>query len=64
MCNIDAGVFDIGLVQIGWDSEGFYDREIGVDRRRKLYSEVDLHAQGFAGRLVGEGLLTADKARS
>ena len=40
---IQAVIFDIGNVLIGWQPEDFYDREIGSDRRVRLFSEVDLH---------------------
>lgn len=40
---IDAVVFDIGRVLIGWDPEGFYDRTIGEARRREVFAAVDLH---------------------
>ena len=40
---IDAVVLDIGNVLIGWDPEGFYDRRIGKERRRRLFAEVPLH---------------------
>lgn len=36
-------VFDIGRVLIQWDPEGFYDRQIGPERRRALFAAVDLH---------------------
>lgn len=39
---IDAAVFDIGNVLIGWDPEGFYDRRIGPERRARLFDEVPL----------------------
>lgn len=39
----EAVVFDIGNVLIEWQPERFYDREIGADRRRALFAEVDLH---------------------
>ena len=38
-----AVIFDIGNVLIEWQPERFYDREIGEDRRRALFKEVDLH---------------------
>lgn len=38
----EAVIFDLGNVLIGWDPEGFYDRVIGQDRRRRLFAEVDL----------------------
>jgi len=40
---IQAVIFDIGNVLIGWQPEHFYDREIGTERRLRLFSEVDLH---------------------
>jgi 2-haloacid dehalogenase len=39
----DVVVFDIGNVLIGWNPEAHYDRRIGPERRRALFSEVDLH---------------------
>lgn len=39
-----AVVFDIGNVLIEWQPERYYDRVIGVPRRRALFAEVDLHA--------------------
>jgi len=39
-----AVVFDIGNVLIEWQPERFFDQEIGEDRRRALFSSVDLHA--------------------
>ena len=41
---IDAVVFDIGNVLIGWDPEGFYDRAIGREARERLFAEADLGA--------------------
>ncbi len=40
---IKAVVFDIGNVLIEWNPERVYDRVIGEDRRKALFSEVDLH---------------------
>ncbi|PPB80287.1 2-haloacid dehalogenase [Albidovulum inexpectatum] len=37
-----AVVFDIGNVLIEWNPERFYDRTIGVARRKALFAEVDL----------------------
>jgi len=37
-------VFDIGNVLIEWNPERFYDTEIGEDRRRAMFAELDLHA--------------------
>ncbi|MEM6342190.1 MAG: HAD-IA family hydrolase, partial [Pseudomonadota bacterium] len=40
---VQAVIFDIGNVLIEWQPEIFYDREIGQDRRKALFAEVDLH---------------------
>lgn len=40
---IQAVIFDIGNVLIEWQPERFYDAEIGEDRRRAMFAEVDLH---------------------
>ncbi len=54
MPDIQAVVFDIGNVLLGWEPEAFYDREIGPDRRRALFAEVDL--DGMNRRVdLGEG---------
>ena len=39
-----AVIFDIGNVLIEWVPERFYDRVIGEDARRAMFTEVDLHA--------------------
>ena len=39
----EAVIFDIGNVLIEWQPERFYDNEIGRDRRRAMFAEVDLH---------------------
>jgi 2-haloacid dehalogenase len=39
----EAVIFDIGNVLTRWQPEAFYDRVIGEDRRRALFTEVDLH---------------------
>jgi len=44
MAEIQAVIFDIGNVLIEWQPERFYDRVIGADRRKKMFTEVDLHA--------------------
>lgn len=38
----EAVIFDIGNVLIQWQPEAFYDRVIGVERRRALFAAVDL----------------------
>ncbi|MGI9389090.1 MAG: HAD family hydrolase [Boseongicola sp.] len=45
---IDAVVFDIGRVLLDWQPEVFYDKKIGVDRRRSLFAECDLHEMNKA----------------
>jgi 2-haloacid dehalogenase len=44
----EAVIFDIGNVLTQWQPEAFYDRVIGPDRRRALFTEVDLHAMNEA----------------
>lgn len=51
---VEAVVFDIGNVLVGWQPEAFYDRVIGEDRRRVLFDAVDLHRMN---ELVDEGAL-------
>lgn len=53
----EAVLFDIGNVLTCWQPEAFYDRVIGEDRRRRLFSEVDLigmNIQIDAGALFRE----------
>jgi HAD superfamily hydrolase (TIGR01509 family) len=45
---IEAVVFDIGNVLIGWVPEAYYDRVYGRERRERLFSAVDLHAMNMA----------------
>ena len=40
---VEAVIFDIGNVLTRWQPEAFYDRVIGVERRRALFAAVDLH---------------------
>lgn len=42
--NIQAVVFDIGNVLIEWHPERFFDRQIGPQRRKQMFQDVDLHA--------------------
>ena len=51
---VAAVIFDIGNVLTRWQPEEFYDREIGEDRRRALFAEVDLH---HMNDLIDEGAL-------
>ncbi|WIY26627.1 HAD family hydrolase [Parasedimentitalea psychrophila] len=44
---IKAVVFDIGNVLIEWHPERFYDAQIGPNRRRALFAEVDLHGMNL-----------------
>ncbi|MGJ8626927.1 MAG: HAD family hydrolase [Sulfitobacter sp.] len=39
-----AVVFDIGNVLIEWQPERFYDATIGIQKRKEMFSAVDLHA--------------------
>lgn len=41
---IKAVIFDIGNVLIEWQPERQYDQWIGEDRRKAMFSAVDLHA--------------------
>jgi 2-haloacid dehalogenase len=53
----EAVIFDIGNVLTRWQPEAFYDRVIGEDRRRALFTAVDLHAMNLridAGALFRE----------
>lgn len=43
MASVQAVVFDIGNVLIDWQPERFYDREIGVERRKAMFAAIDLH---------------------
>lgn len=47
MSRIEAVVFDIGNVLLGWQPQTFYDQLIGPDRRAALFSEVDLHGMNL-----------------
>lgn len=42
MPNIQAVVFDIGNVLIGWQPEEFYDRNIGRERRTQMFEAVPI----------------------
>lgn len=43
MTPVQAVIFDIGNVLIEWQPERFYDAEIGPERRRQMFDQVDLH---------------------
>lgn len=40
--SVKTVVFDLGRVLVQWDPEGFYDRAIGIERRKALFQSVDL----------------------
>ena len=40
---INAVVFDIGNVLIRWQPEIYYDATIGVEKRKQMFAQVDLH---------------------
>ena len=40
---IEAVIFDIGNVLIGWQPERYYDRVLGEARRKEVFAAVDLH---------------------
>lgn len=40
---ISAVVFDIGNVLIRWQPEIYYDATIGIEKRKQMFAEVDLH---------------------
>lgn len=48
MMRVSAVVFDIGNVLVEWQPENYYDRIYGVERRKRLFAEVDLHAMNLA----------------
>ena len=41
---VEAVVFDIGNVLIGWQPERYFDAQIGESRRAALFETVDIHA--------------------
>jgi 2-haloacid dehalogenase len=47
MTDIQAVIFDIGNVLLGWQPARFYDSVIGPERRTALFAEVDLHAMNL-----------------
>lgn len=44
---IKTVVFDIGNVLLEWHPEQFYDAQIGEERRRALFAQVDLHGMNL-----------------
>lgn len=45
---IEAVVFDIGRVLVGWSPEGFYDARIGRARRERFFAETGVTAMNDA----------------
>jgi len=43
MTEIKAVIFDIGNVLIEWQPERFYDAKIGIEKRKKMFDNIDLH---------------------
>lgn len=41
---INAVIFDIGNVLIGWQPENFYDSVMGPSERERMFNAIDLHA--------------------
>ncbi|MEL7252532.1 MAG: HAD-IA family hydrolase [Pseudomonadota bacterium] len=65
---VEAVVFDIGNVLIGWQPERYFDARIGEERRRALFGAVDLHGMmqridegGVFGDVVEETALAHPK---
>ncbi len=59
MTAIQAVVFDIGNVLLGWQPERVFDRLIGPERRTALFAEVDLHGMNLRvdrGAPLGESI--------
>lgn len=48
MNDIKVVIFDIGNVLVEWQPERFFDTQIGPERRRELFAEVDLHGMNLA----------------
>lgn len=47
MSGIQAVVFDIGNVLVGWQPEAYFDSQIGAARRKRLFAEVDLEGMNL-----------------
>ena len=45
---VKAVIFDIGNVLLEWQPEVYYDRVFGVERRKRLFAEVDLLGTNLA----------------
>ena len=48
MTPIRAVIFDIGNVLLHWQPEAFYDRMIGPEARKRLFSQVDLDGMNLS----------------
>ena len=45
---VEAVIFDIGNVLLEWQPEVYYDRVFGLERRKRLFAEVDLLGTNLA----------------
>ena len=61
MSDIRAVVFDIGNVLVGWRPEAYFDRQIGPERRKRLFAEVDLDGMNLR---VDRGAPFAESVRT
>ena len=52
---IKAVVWDIGNVFAMWEPEAFYDRRIGVEKRRRFFEETQPHVMNHAFDLGADG---------
>lgn len=48
MTRPEAVIFDIGRVLIGWNPEGFYDRLIGPEARKRMFAETEIEAMNLS----------------
>jgi len=60
---IQAVVFDIGNVLIGWQPEQFYDAMIGAEKRQRLFDQVDISGMNASVDL-GADLAQAVRAKA
>ena len=52
---IKAVVWDIGNIFAMWEPEAFYDRRLGVERRRQFFEETQPHTMNHAFDLGADG---------
>ena len=45
---VQAVIFDIGRVLIGWDPEGFYDRLMPRSERKRMFAETGIEAMNLS----------------